>query len=124
MIGRAVRRALYAPTVYPGTTFSTYASGTHYANAGLALVGEAGPELVYLRGGERILNAEETRAILNTVYPVAPQMAMVGVGAPAIAGRSSVQIHATIAVPVQVDGREFARATAQYMGEEMEFEVM
>lgn len=105
-------------------SFNAYASGTYYADSGLALVGEAGPELMYLRGGERILNAEETKAILNTVYPVAPQMETVGIGAPSIAGRGSVQLRATIAVPVQVDGREFARATAEYIGEEMEFEVM
>ena len=108
----------------PKEKLHTYASGTHYAQSGLALVGEAGPELVYLRGGERILTADETRSILNTVYPVAPQMQAVGVGAPSITGKGSVQIRATIAVPVSVDGREFARATAEYMGEEMEFEVM
>jgi len=128
-IGEAIRAALYGntfrkPAANGGGRISTYASGTAYANSGLALVGETGPELLYLRGGERILDAEETRSILNSVYPVAPQMATVGVGAPSIAGRSSVQIHATIAVPVQVDGREFARVTAEYMGEEMEFEVM
>lgn len=98
-----------------------YASGTYSADSGLALVGEAGPELMYLRGGERILTAEETRDVLNTVFPSAPQMAFFGAGAPAIAGRGAVQLHATIDVPLYVDGREFACATAEYMGEEMEF---
>lgn len=42
-----------------------YASGTSYAEAGLKLVGEEGPELVMLQGGERIFNAEETARMLN-----------------------------------------------------------
>ena len=102
-------------------SINAYAGGTYSADSGLALVGEAGPELMYLRGGERILTAEETREALNAVYPVAPQMAMVGVGAPAIAGRGAIQLRATLHVPLNVDGREFASATAEFMGEEMEF---
>lgn len=101
-----------------------YASGTASAAAGYAIVGEDGPELVYFRGGERVLTADETRQALGAVYPSAPQMRYVGAGAPAIAGGGAVQIRAVIDVPVQVDGREIARATAVYMGEEMEFEVM
>lgn len=101
-----------------------YASGTASAAAGYAIVGEDGPELVYFRGGERVLTADETRQALGSVYPSAPQMRYVGAGAPAIAGGGAVQIRAVIDVPVQVDGREIARATAVYMGEEMEFEVM
>ncbi|MBE6845031.1 MAG: phage tail tape measure protein [Ruminococcus sp.] len=42
-----------------------YASGTSYAEAGLKLVGEEGPELVMLQGGERIFNAAETARMLN-----------------------------------------------------------
>ena len=42
-----------------------YASGTDYAAEGLALVGENGPELVMMRGGERVLNAQETAAIYH-----------------------------------------------------------
>lgn len=101
-----------------------YASGTASAAAGYAIVGEDGPELVYFRGGERVLTADETRQALGAVYPSAPQLRYVGAGAPAIAGGGAVQIRAVIDVPVQVDGREIARATAVYMGEEMEFEVM
>ncbi|MBQ4565541.1 MAG: phage tail tape measure protein [Oscillospiraceae bacterium] len=101
-----------------------YASGTASAAAGYAIVGEDGPELVFFRGGERVLTADETRQALGAVYPSAPQMRYVGAGAPAIAGGGAVQIRAVIDVPVQVDGREIARATAVYMGEEMEFEVM
>ena len=42
-----------------------YASGTDYAQAGFALVGEEGPEIVYMNGGEKVVNAENTRAILS-----------------------------------------------------------
>ncbi|MGN0618476.1 MAG: phage tail tape measure protein [Ruminiclostridium sp.] len=42
-----------------------YASGTDGAKPGVALVGENGPELVYLAGGEQIYTAEETRLILK-----------------------------------------------------------
>lgn len=101
-----------------------YASGTASAAAGYAIVGEDGPELVFFRGGERVLTADETRQALGAVYPSAPQLRYVGAGTPAIAGGGAVQIRAVIDVPVQVDGREIARATAVYMGEEMEFEVM
>lgn len=101
-----------------------YASGTDYATAGLALVGEAGPELVYFHGGERVLTADETQQALRSVYPTAPQLAYIGAGSPAIAGRGTVQLHATIAVPLEIDGREFARANAEYIGVEQEFGVM
>lgn len=41
-----------------------YASGTASAAPGAAIVGENGPELMYLRGGEQILAADRTRAAL------------------------------------------------------------
>ena len=40
------------------------------------------------------------------------------------AHRSSAQLQVTVEVPVYLDGREIARSTAHYMGEQMEFEVM
>lgn len=42
-----------------------FATGTNNAPSGLALVGERGPELIDLHGGERIYNAESTRDILS-----------------------------------------------------------
>lgn len=42
-----------------------YATGTRSARGGLALVGENGPELVNLRGGERIYNNSQTRGLLG-----------------------------------------------------------
>lgn len=41
-----------------------YASGTDNASAGLALVGERGPELVSFGGGETVYDAEKTRRYL------------------------------------------------------------
>lgn len=42
-----------------------YAGGTDYAKEGIALVGEYGPELVMMRGGEKVLTAQETAAIYD-----------------------------------------------------------
>ena len=44
-----------------------YASGTDNAKKGLALVGEKGPELVMMKGGEKVLPAEDTEGILGKV---------------------------------------------------------
>ena len=41
-----------------------FATGTQSAPKGLALVGEAGPELVRFRGGEQVLNARNTQKAL------------------------------------------------------------
>lgn len=41
-----------------------FATGTNNAPRGLALVGEAGPELVKFRGGEQVLNARNTQKAL------------------------------------------------------------
>ena len=50
-----------------GLNFPGFASGTTSAPRGFAMVGEKGPEMVYLRGGEQILNAEDTRRELNKI---------------------------------------------------------
>ena len=42
-----------------------WADGTNNAPAGLAVVGEAGPELVRFRGGEQVLNAKNTQKVLS-----------------------------------------------------------
>lgn len=44
---------------------NAYAEGTRYAQEGAALVGEYGPELVYMRGGETVLTAQQTSAVLS-----------------------------------------------------------
>lgn len=106
-----------------GTSRNAYASGTNFAAAGYALVGEEGPELIYLRGGERILNAEETQRALRGIYdlPLATS-SYSGPAAPAsVGGGPGDNRQLTVVVPVEVDGRELARVTAQAMGEEMMF---
>ncbi len=44
-----------------------YATGTNNASRGLALVGEAGPELVSFRGGEQVLNNHNTNKALENM---------------------------------------------------------
>lgn len=55
-----------------------YASGTDYAESGFALVGEEGPEIVYMHGGEKVIDAENTRAIMgggqNNTITISPQI--------------------------------------------------
>ena len=56
-----------------------YEGGAQAAQSGLAVVGENGPELIDLRGSERIHNAQETRKLLaenRTFIPHAPQSAI------------------------------------------------
>ena len=43
-----------------------YAVGTHSAAPGFAIVGEDGPELVYFGGGEQVLTATETSALMQS----------------------------------------------------------
>lgn len=47
--------------------FSRYASGTTSAEAGLALVGEEGPEFVMMHGGEAVLNAADTHSAIEAM---------------------------------------------------------
>lgn len=65
-IGYAARKALAGN--YTGSYFDIpgHAAGTSSAERGVALVGEEGPELVYFRGGERVLNARQTSAVLDS----------------------------------------------------------
>lgn len=52
------------PQAY-GPQLPAFASGTDNAPAGLALVGEEGPELVRMLGGEQVYTAQETKAMLG-----------------------------------------------------------
>jgi chromosome segregation ATPase len=44
-----------------------YATGTQNAAPGFAVVGEDGPEVVYFNGGERVMNAQETAAMQESM---------------------------------------------------------
>jgi SLT domain-containing protein len=49
-----------------------YATGTQNAEPGFHVVGEKGPEIVYLNGGEKILNAQDTQRAMDamSIQPV------------------------------------------------------
>lgn len=47
-----------------------YWTGTKSATAGLAMVGERGPELINFRGGERVYSNSETRDLLGNRYEI------------------------------------------------------
>ena len=49
-----------------------HAAGTDSAEQGFAMVGERGPELVYFRGGEQVLNAQETQTFMRNSAAVEP----------------------------------------------------
>lgn len=58
-----------------GGTRRGYATGTNYAEKGIALVGEQGPELIAFGGGEKVINSRNTSEILSggnriTIAPV------------------------------------------------------
>lgn len=52
-----------------GSVFSGYATGTENASRGLHLVGEAGPELVQFKGGERVFNNRDTMSMMSGGSP-------------------------------------------------------
>lgn len=54
-------------SIFSGMNFGIpgYATGTMNAAAGWAMVGEAGPELVRMRGGERVYDAGQTERMLG-----------------------------------------------------------
>lgn len=77
-VGLAAINALYAnfpTTATPETTKpSGYASGTDYAYPGIHLVGEEGPELMFFRGGEQVLNARDTAELMRGADPIGAQL--------------------------------------------------
>ena len=60
-VAAAAQRRLAAGLKLPG-----FAGGTDNAPEGFAVVGEHGPELVYLNGGEKILDAGETQQVMSS----------------------------------------------------------
>jgi hypothetical protein len=65
-VGETVRKVL-DPFDFSGKIGKLlgWATGTNSAPSGLALVGEAGPELVKFRGGEQVLNSHNTQKALE-----------------------------------------------------------
>jgi len=50
-----------------GVKMAAYASGTERAKRGFAMVGEDGPEVMFMEGGEKILNAGQTAALQDSL---------------------------------------------------------
>jgi hypothetical protein len=72
-----------------------HASGTSFAHPGMALVGEQGPELMQMHGGERIFSNPETEAILGGgPHP----------GLAAEAGTGVIHMAVTLPVTATLDG--------------------
>lgn len=69
-IASAATAALTPPNVNSAGNIPGYAVGTDSAAPGFAYVGEHGPELVYFGGGEQVMTAAETAAILSPPTPV------------------------------------------------------
>ncbi len=86
-----------------------HASGTDYALPGVALVGERGPELVMMHGGESVLNATETAQALNRIPAAIFAAAGSGRGGGSAGGASGPggsELHADIHSHVYLDGKE------------------
>lgn len=81
----------------PNINIPGFASGTLAAPRGLAMVGEAGPELVRMRGGERVFTASQTRSMLKAG------------GRTAGAGGGDTVVHTTVVLDGQVVGRSVTR---------------
>lgn len=50
----------------PSALFGGYAAGTNFATRGLHLVGENGPEILHFAGGEKVLDAEKSKELVNS----------------------------------------------------------
>jgi phage-related tail protein len=83
-----------------------WATGTESAPPGFAVVGENGPELVQMNGGERIYPAGETSSILSSIMGGLQSF----MGGGSLGGSNGLTIHNMITAPVVIDGRQTARA--------------
>ena len=83
-----------------------WATGTESAPPGFAVVGENGPELVQMNGGERIYPAGETSSILSSIMGGLQSF----MGGGSLGGSNGLTIHNMITAPVVIAGRQTARA--------------
>lgn len=114
--------------VINGTSGRAYASGTESAEPGFALVGENGPELVYFRGGEQVMTAEETAAMQNgmQIMAFAPALMAALAAAPVDAVRSGGGGDVSLSVTFQIDGPVTSEGVEQLReyGDEFESRVL
>ena len=73
-----------------------YASGTDSAERGVHLVGEEGPELVYFKGGETVMNAQKTQEVLTRSEPISAMPANGRTETSPEAGSPTYNINVTI----------------------------
>lgn len=90
-----------------------YEGGARAAQSGLAVVGEQGPELVDLRGSERIHNAQQTRKLLAENRTFLPSVGQQGISSEAL-GRA-------IAAEIKGGGINASDLAAAMNGIEMTF---
>lgn len=64
-LAEAAANALNRSISFHGISFPGFATGTEDAPRGLAVVGENGPELVNFNGGEQVINAQDTEALVR-----------------------------------------------------------
>ncbi|WP_052085724.1 phage tail tape measure protein [Clostridium sp. HMP27] len=64
-----------APPKVPHLGVDWYAKGTNYAKQGPAIVGEQGPELLWMNGGEKVLPNSKTMNLLKSDPKMDPQTA-------------------------------------------------
>ena len=90
----------YVNVITSGNPVPAYATGTRYAPGGLSLVGEEGPELMYVPRGARVIPNNDSESLLSK-WNIPTQQA------------ASTTQTSTIASPVQliVDGKLMAQAT-------------
>lgn len=67
---KAVAAATAKALAGNGSTVTGYATGTTYAEPGVHIVGEEGPEAIYFNGGETVLDANDTRQYLAGQRPL------------------------------------------------------
>jgi len=91
-----------------------WAGGTENAPKGLSVVGEEGPELVQLKGGERIYPADETSKLLSGkgIQSIINGLAgFSGINVPTpVLQPQPININNKMTGIIQIDGREIGRA--------------
>ncbi|NCE66062.1 hypothetical protein D1159_16115 [Pseudoflavonifractor sp. 524-17] len=98
-LGREAINAMGSPSYSGGVptarriTGRGYASGTRNAEPGWAMVGEEGPEVLFFNGGEVVLNARQTSALLAKPEPAVSALPAAGAGGSAARPSVEISIH-------------------------------
>lgn len=109
----------FNPTYLPG-----HAAGTNSAQRGLALVGERGPEIVEFRGGEKVLNANDTaRALGLNATPIQAQAVGAGYGKSTGTRNYNVNVSIPSINASGVDAYELQQIVVETLGENLEKEL-